>query len=81
MSKERERAGTMRDILRSNDLVELSWAQAVLRNAGIEAVMLDSHTSVLEGSLGILPRRLMVLNEDFATALGLLEAARATVQE
>ncbi len=81
MSKERERAGTMRDILRSNDLVELSWAQAVLRDAGIEAVMLDSHTSVLEGSLGILPRRLVVLDEDFASALGLLEAARATVEE
>jgi len=81
MSKERERDGTMRDILRSNDLVELSWAQAVLRDAGIEAVMLDSHTSVLEGSLGILPRRLVVLDEDFAAALGLLEAARATVEE
>lgn len=71
----------MRDILRSNDLVELSWAQAVLRDAGIEAVLLDSHTSVLEGSLGILPRRLVVLNEDHATALGVLEAARAAVQE
>lgn len=81
MSKERERALPMRDILRSNDLVELSWAQAVLRDAGIEAVMLDSHTSVLEGSLGILPRRLVVLNEDHATALAVLEAARAAVQQ
>jgi len=71
----------MRDILRSNDLVELSWAQAVLRDAGIEAVMLDSHTSVLEGSLGILPRRLMVLEDDFAAAQGVLAAARMTVGE
>lgn len=81
MSKEREHAAAMRDILRSNDLVELSWAQAVLRDAGIEAVLLDAHTSVLEGSLGVLPRRLMVVDADFAEALAVLEAARPSVGE
>lgn len=68
----------MREVLRSNDPVELSWSEAVLREAGIGAFVLDGHTSIVEGSLGILPRRLMVLDEDHGRALEILEAARPT---
>ena len=65
----------MREVLRGNDVVELSWAEAVLRAEGIPSVLLDLHTSVLEGSIGVLPRRLMVADEDHAAALRVLREA------
>lgn len=65
----------MRELLRTNDLVRLSWLQALLRAEGIEAVVLDGHTSVLEGSAGAILRRLVVDDGDHAAARSLLEAA------
>jgi hypothetical protein len=59
----------MRELLRSNDLVHLSWAQAALSAAGIESVVLDAHVSGVEGNIGAFPRRLMVEDD-------LLERAR-----
>jgi hypothetical protein len=59
----------MRELLRSNDLVHLSWAQAALSAAGIESVVLDDHVSGVEGNIGAFPRRLVVEDE-------LLERAR-----
>ena len=50
----------MKELLRTNDAVRLSWLQALLAAAGIEAVVLDTHTSIIEGSIGAIPRRLMV---------------------
>lgn len=50
----------MRELLRSNDLVHLSWAQAALSAAGIESTLLDAHISSVEGNIGAFPRRLMV---------------------
>lgn len=69
----------MVEILRSNDPVELSWAQAVLRAVGIEALVLDEHTSVLEGSIGAIPRRLVVADEDAEPARQRLVRARAAL--
>ena len=66
---------TMRNVLKTNDAVLLSFAEAVLRDAGIESVVFDSHMSIMDGSLGILPRRLMVLDEDYARARAALSAA------
>ena len=65
----------MRELFRSNDSVRLSWAQALLASDGIEAVILDTHTSILEGSIGAIPRRLMVAEEDHARAQRLLREA------
>ncbi|HSF93914.1 MAG TPA: DUF2007 domain-containing protein [Thermohalobaculum sp.] len=62
----------MREILRTNDLVRLSWFQALLSERSINSVVLDSHTSVLEGSVSAIPRRLMVREDDFLLALRLL---------
>lgn len=62
----------MVEVLRTNDAVELSWAMALLADAAIPAVVLDGHTSVLEGSIGALPRRLMVDDADLARARRLL---------
>jgi hypothetical protein len=65
----------MRELVRTNDVVKLSWLQALLADAGIEAVVLDVHTSIIEGSIGAIPRRLAVGEADFARARRVLEAA------
>ena len=65
----------MRELLRSNDLVRISWIQALLADSKIETVVLDTHMSVLEGSIGILPRRVMVLEEDYQRAKRVLRDA------
>lgn len=62
----------MKILIQSNDPVRLSWVTAYLADSGIEAILLDLHTSVLEGSIGILPRRLMVHEDDYAQAKRLL---------
>ena len=62
-------------MLRTNDVVRLSWLVALLGDSGIEAIVLDTHTSILEGSIGALPRRLMVHTEDAARARRLLVEA------
>jgi hypothetical protein len=58
----------MRELLRTNDLVKLSWLEALLSDSGIFSVVLDSHTSVLEGSLNAIPRRLMVSTDEYERA-------------
>ena len=65
----------MKELLRTNDIVKLSWLEALLADAGIETLVLDLHTSVLEGSLGILPRRLMVIDDDLVRAQRVLRDA------
>jgi hypothetical protein len=58
----------MREILRTNDPTVIAFATALLGGEGIHCFPLDHNMSVLEGSLGILPRRLMVLDEDWEAA-------------
>ena len=62
----------MKELVRTNNVVYLSFAQAVLKDAGIETLVFDGHMSIVEGSIGVLPRRLMVANEDEAPARRLL---------
>ena len=50
----------MKELLRSNDPVLLSFVSALLREAGIEFIVLDTNMSVMEGSIGILPQRVLV---------------------
>ena len=63
----------MIELLRTNDLVLLTFASHVLNEAGIAHVIFDSHMSAVEGSIGILPRRLMVGADDLAAARQVLE--------
>jgi hypothetical protein len=71
----------MKEVLRTNDLVLLSYATHVLAEAGIEAVVFDAHMSAVEGSIGAFPRRLMVQDEDIAKALRELGNATITPQQ
>jgi hypothetical protein len=68
----------MRELLRTNDPVTLSWIDALLREAGVGCVILDAHTSIIEGSIGAIRRRVMVAEEDFERARELLAAAAPT---
>ncbi len=67
----------LREILKTNNPVELNYAQVVLKDAGIDAVVFDANMSVMDGSMVILPQRLMVANEDETRALALLREAFA----
>lgn len=69
----------MKLLFQTNDPSRMAFAKAMLQGEGITAFELDVHTSVLEGGLGILPRRLMVAEAVHGRAavvlrdLGLLE--------
>lgn len=58
----------MEELLRSNDPVYLSYIRHVLSAEGIPYLELDQHMSVLEGSVGAIPRRIMVRKEELAHA-------------
>ncbi|MDG1737116.1 MAG: DUF2007 domain-containing protein [Paracoccaceae bacterium] len=62
----------MQEILRTTDPVTLSHATALLRGEGIDCFEMDVNMSILEGSIGILPRRLMVRDADIAEAKTIL---------
>ncbi len=65
----------MKEILRTNDAVLVSAVEALLDGAGIPHLVLDQNMSVLEGSIGILPRRVLVEDGQSHVARRLLEDA------
>jgi hypothetical protein len=65
----------LKEILRTNDFVLVSAITALLDAAGIGNVVFDQNMSVLEGSLGVLPRRVLVADGDVEEARQLLEDA------
>jgi hypothetical protein len=65
----------MRELVRTNDAVLISAIGALLDGARIRHVVLDQNMSVLEGSLGMLPRRVLVDDENAAAARKLLHDA------
>lgn len=65
----------MRVIAVSNDPVRLNFLAALLADAGIGTVVLDLHTSIIEGSIGAIPRRLTVAEADEARARRILAEA------
>ncbi len=65
----------MKELLRTNEMVFLSWVEALLGAEDIETFVLDGHMSTLEGSAGAILRRMMVADEDYEQARRLLEDA------
>ncbi len=65
----------MRELLRSNDAVLLSYAESVLQEQSIGCLLADQHISVIEGSIGAFPRRLLVKEEDWSAARRALREA------
>jgi hypothetical protein len=67
----------MQLLLATNDPVRLSFVAMLLRDAGIESVVLDGWTSSMEGSIGAIPRRVVVADDDLAQARRVLREAGA----
>ena len=65
----------MRELVRTNDIVLVSAVGALLDGANIHHLVLDQNMSVIEGSLGILPRRILVHEDDNHAARRLLSEA------
>jgi hypothetical protein len=65
----------MRALITSNDPVRLSFLMALLADAGIDSVLLDQHASVMDGSIGAIPRRLAVAAEHYSRARRVLTDA------
>ena len=65
----------MRVLIRSTNPIRLSFLQALLKDAGIKAVLLDQHISAVEGGIGAFPRRLAVRDEDAVAAERILRDA------
>ena len=65
----------MREIVRTNDAVLISAIEALLKAAHIGHMIVDQNMSVLEGSIGIFPRRILVDEDQLAAARRLLAEA------
>lgn len=65
----------MKELIRTNDAVVISFAESLLKDAGIGCMVADQNMSVLDGSIGILPRRILVLEDDLAEARRILADA------
>lgn len=68
----------MRELLRTNDAVTLSFVESLLTDAGIDYLVADRNMSIMEGSLGVLPRRVLVADEQEQKARRLLADAGVT---
>ena len=62
----------MIELIRTNDAVIISFVESLLRDAGIGCFVADQNMSVLDGSIGILPRRIMVADDEVDAARRIL---------
>jgi hypothetical protein len=65
----------LRELVRTNDAVVISAIEALLKGAGIAHLIVDQNMSVLEGSIGIFPRRILVGEDQLPAARRLLSEA------
>lgn len=62
----------MKELLRSTDPTVMAFASALLEGEDIDCFQMDVNMSVLEGGIGIFPRRMMVLDQDYEAALRIM---------
>jgi len=62
----------MKELLRTTDPTLMAFAQMLLRGEDIACFEFDVNTSIIEGSIGILPRRLMVADADYFVATAVM---------
>ncbi|ASY67926.1 DUF2007 domain-containing protein [Sinorhizobium fredii] len=62
----------MKELIRTNDAVLLSFAESLMKDAGIPCLIADRDMSILEGSLGLLPQRFLVTDDDAERARRIL---------
>ena len=64
----------MKELIRTNDPDELSLVRSLLDDAGIGYLSTDYHTSMIEGSIGAIQQRILVLDKDLYQAKGLISS-------
>jgi hypothetical protein len=74
-------AGEMVELLRSNDIVYLSFVRHVLNGEGIEHLLLDEYVSAVEGSINAIPRRIVVAEDMLKRAQILLSNYSLTINQ
>ncbi len=65
----------MEELLRTNDMVLISYIESMLNDAGIAHHVMDTNMSVIEGSIGVLPRRIMVDSDQITQARRIVKEA------
>jgi len=65
----------MRELVRTNDMVLISAIESLFTAAEISHLVADAYVSALEGSIGVLPRRILVVDDDIPRARRLLTDA------
>lgn len=63
----------MKNIIKSNDVVLISYVQSLLDDNGVGNLVFDQNISITEGSIGLFPRRIMVADDDFETATTIIK--------
>lgn len=65
----------MRELVKTNDLILISYVEALLADQGIDVVIFDQNISLMEGSIGVFPRRLVVADDAWSRASRVLRDA------
>lgn len=65
----------MKELITTNDIVMISYVESLLIDRGIAPMVFDENFSILDGSVGVIPRRVMVTDDDFVAARRVLEGA------
>jgi hypothetical protein len=65
----------MRELLRTTDIVLITYVNSLLKSTGIQAIIADTHVSSVEGSIGAFPRRVLVASKDWNESVTLLTEA------
>jgi Putative prokaryotic signal transducing protein len=73
---DKSRRNGVKEIARSTDPVRLSFLTALLSDGGVTAILFDTHASIVQGSLGVIPQRLMVADDEYETAVTILKSAK-----
>ncbi|MCL6282858.1 DUF2007 domain-containing protein [Ruegeria sp. 2012CJ41-6] len=63
----------MKELLRSTDPTIMAFATALLEGEGIDCFQMDVNMSILEGGIGIFPRRMMVREADYDRAIRVMQ--------
>jgi len=58
----------MKELFRTNNPTVISYVEHLMKEAGLKAFVMDSNASILDGSVGVLPRRIMIVDEDYERA-------------
>jgi hypothetical protein len=70
----------LKELVRTNDMVLITLIEALLKEQSIEYIVLDQNIIVFEGYIGILPRRIMTVNDDYDQARRILIDAEIGIE-